>query len=130
MPRISDKQQFLKELNKLLTIAILEEDDVEDLALLDHGDLLDPDEPMLLLSEATDLAELYTIAENTRYIVPRMVVLKSSEFMDKFFLTQPVADFRQQTRMSQDAFRHIVRVIEGNPIFFNDSNTPQAAVYL
>lgn len=82
--------------------------------------------------EATlaDISELYFIMYNTRYLVPRVVTPKSTEFASAFFHNLPDRLFRQLTRMDKPSFFKLVEMISDHSIFSNNSLYQQAPVVL
>ena len=106
MPHQTERQRTLVELESVLKIAILEEDDDEDYALL-FGDLqeLDPFE------DETDI-ELYLLINASRFLLPRTHFAKSQDFVKEFFRRLPEEHFRQLTCTSQDGFRFTVHQIQ------------------
>lgn len=149
MPRISNRQQALKEVRQKIYLNILmhsstdEVDDSEsehsssDFKLSDSdsdadlfsstdseagGDFMEPE------GHPDDLLELDAVMDSSRYHVERPIVSKSRDFITNYFDQLPPLIFRQMTRMDKASFFVLVALIESHPIFHNVSTFDQAPV--
>jgi hypothetical protein len=112
MPKISEKAVLLKDIDSALFQAakwsfFSDGDDTED--------------------EVDDLVELHHAVSSVRYLAPRLPVMKLTNFRSNVHRYDPDR-FRQAFRMDQTSFNAIVRLIEGHPVFHNNSLNPQQDV--
>lgn len=134
MPRSSSRQGLLRSIRKAKELAaysaLLEEEDalIEDEEVLMHQD--DPEGAPTACQDYNDLLELEYVVANSRYSVSREIRPKSREFVELFFQEQTEDEFLQATRMSTNAFKAVLSLIEGHPAFQSDSYHQQAPVFL
>ncbi|KAG1713198.1 hypothetical protein DVH05_000918 [Phytophthora capsici] len=123
MPKTSERQRFLRELHDVLAIAILEEDDEEDLEELSLEQFLD--------SDLDDTAELLLLVHSNRYLTDRVRLPKTTEFLqDSFRESIFGTTFRSMARMDKASFFRVVTLIQDNPVFLNRSTCPQAPAWI
>lgn len=125
MPKKSEREQFLFELELLIVGAFQDEWDAEQVGVpgfvvSDHSD--DQDSYLDFLLEA------YCAAINSRFLFPKTIRPKSRQWALEHFSTLHDEDMRQVTRMSFTAFEKLLQLIEHDPIFSNDSTCPQLNV--
>jgi len=65
---------------------------------------------------------------HSRYLVPRKRLRKSDEWRVEIALNDPIKRVKAFFRMEPESVRSLVRVIEDDPIFQNNSNCPQRPV--
>lgn len=143
MPRISDRQKQLRDVMHTLQLAIANESSSDDSmtspksqqhVMDDHDsdsstESHEQDTPGLQKDVTiSDMGELYFLMYNSRYLLPRTVTAKSIEFANQFFHNLPEKLFRQMTKMNKATFFHLCSLIQGDPIFHNDSFCPQSLV--
>ncbi|POM69288.1 Hypothetical protein PHPALM_14440 [Phytophthora palmivora] len=115
MPRVSERQRLLGEIIDILAVAILEEDDEEELYDLGCDDML---------------TALLLLVESRRYLEEHARLPMSIEFRESGFQSLSPKQFRQMTRVSHTSFLRIVSDIENHGIFQNNSACRQAPVWL
>ncbi len=84
----------------------------------------------LIAQLQSDLAA-YLLIKNTRYLNPRPFVEKSGSLHLAWTYAQNPADhgrFQHMLRVSPYVFFVILQLIEGHPVFHNNSNNPQTPV--
>ncbi|KAG1703366.1 hypothetical protein DVH05_008274 [Phytophthora capsici] len=98
MPKTSERQRFLRELHDVLAIAILEEDDGEDL----EGEL---SLEQFLDSDLDDTTELLLLVHSNRYLTDRVPLPKTTEFLQGSFRESIFGTtFRSMARMDKASF--------------------------
>jgi len=125
MPKVSERQLVIDEIEQFIEASLLLDAlDVED-SSSDESSESSSDSDM----DPIDIAfELLTDALGKRYHAPRLRVPKSNHFRMEILFNLPCNRFAQQMRMSPTAFRHILNLIEINPIFMNNGHCPQRDV--
>ncbi|POM76421.1 Hypothetical protein PHPALM_6335 [Phytophthora palmivora] len=123
MPHVSERQRLLGEIIDILAVAILEEDDEEELHDLGCDD-------MELPSSTEELTALLVLVESRRYLEGHARLPMSIEFRESGFQSLSPKQFRQMTRVSHTSFLRIVSDIENHGIFQNNSACGQAPVWL
>ena len=109
MPKISDREAFLIELNDILRIfAMYDEEHTESFK---------------------EVYDVYVGIQLSRYMNPRNVIPKSRSLMD-LLLAYEDHQFKVIARMTKSSFLAVLNMIESNPVFHNDSRHPQAPVSL
>jgi hypothetical protein len=109
MPKRSDREAFLIELNDILRIlAMYNEEHTESFK---------------------ELYDVYVGIQLSRYMNPRNVIPKSRSLMD-LLLAYEDHQFKVIARMTKSSFLAVLNMIESNPVFHNDSRHPQAPVSL
>lgn len=103
MPRVSDRRQLIADLISGMTAAALDVEDYEDFVLLDtlfdtDGELsldsiFEMDEELLLDTPMDDLAEVLMLVEGNRYLTPRLLYDKSSDFTKNYSCSCPTTAF-------------------------------------
>lgn len=70
---------------------------------------------------------MYTFVSSMRYMADRdrQPVI---DYMNEVLMKLPNEKWKEDTRMTRDAFEHIVELIKSDPVFQNDSNNKQAPV--
>ncbi|KAL3660523.1 hypothetical protein V7S43_014667 [Phytophthora oleae] len=115
MPKRSDRQQLIHEVVDVLAVAAVEEED----------------DAMLDLADDSKTEEQLQLVQSSRYLVPRQRAEVCTLFLpDVFLYSIPESRFRDKTRMHRSSFTRIVREMEDNPIFHNNSYCPQAPVWM
>ncbi|OWZ19331.1 hypothetical protein PHMEG_0006444 [Phytophthora megakarya] len=76
MPKMSERQGFLREILDVLAVATLEEEDEEDLNLSSE---------QLLLSKLDDISDLLLLVQSHRYLTDRVRLPKSTAFLADTF---------------------------------------------
>jgi hypothetical protein len=108
MPRLSSKQCLLNELDETITI----------------GYFFD----FLNSKEIEELVEYRLITTDLRCLVPITNIPKNRAMLDMLWMWNE-NEFKQETRMSRNSFKTLVRMIEDHAIFHNNSRNPQAPVW-
>ena len=98
MPKISDRQLLIRELNELVEVHIINDDN------MNLGELI----------------ELQWSVHETRCINPKIPIPRNRAMMDMLWRYDEL-DFRQETRMCKSSFKTLVHVIENHPTFHNNS---------
>eukprot|EP00644_Phytophthora_capsici_P013820 jgi/Phyca11/119893/e_gw1.40.258.1 len=111
-----------------MAVSALESGDGEVSLALDT--LIGSDEAFPLDAPTEDIAEIFTLVDNSRYITPRDLYAKSRDFAMNYFFQLPDVSFRQLTRMTKPTFLYVLSEIKDHPIFHNKSNNEQADVWL
>lgn len=115
MPRCS-------ELQRLLAVAILEEENDEDLGFAhNHADTE--------FTAIDDLADLLLLGQSSRYLGQRTKISKSVDFKLSIFHQLPEDQFRLLTRTSRASFVRIASEIEAHRVFHNRCGYKQAPVW-
>ena len=122
MPRNSERQTLLSDVVDVMAIAILDEEDDEDLEL---SDLCDNE----LFSPVGELSELLLHVQSARYLADRQRLPKSIAFNENVFCSLAEPEFRQIARMTKGSFWRVVSEIQDHPVFINQSPFPQAPVW-
>jgi hypothetical protein len=104
MPRKSEKAAIAEFVQEHVRLAILEEEE--------------PDEELLDM--------LHGLA-STRYLYPRRDLLKTKAIVDNLFALDE-EEFRKFVRVSKDSFRKILRYIDHDDVFRNNSRNCQTEV--
>jgi hypothetical protein len=148
MPRVSSRQQSLREVKKHLMLNIgvqssseegssASEVDSLDLGFTESNSDMDYDssddsevigDMFELEGSPEGLLKLYSLMQSTRYFVEKGVTTKSKEFATQFFAALPAPQFRQMTRMDKPAFFGLVRMIQFHSVFQSNSANEQAPV--
>jgi hypothetical protein len=109
MPRISDRQKLLKDIEKTIKVlAIFGEDDTDDF---------------------NELMELRYVLGISRYINLR-INYEKNRTMNDFLWRVSDADFRQITRMTKPSFKKLCTLIGSHNIFRGNSNHKQTPVWI
>lgn len=108
MPCQSERQLILKDLNEALDFTIVAGDEC--------------------FSTPETLLSMIEEVEATRYLEPRDEVPKSSDWYLLIFPLLQNTRFRIFTRMDRMSFELVLRKVQQDPVFQNQSNTPQAPV--
>jgi DDE superfamily endonuclease len=107
MPKISDRQRLIQELDELIRLSIINDDDNSDLE---------------------ELMELRWSVEETRFINPRIPIPRNRSMIDMLWRYNEY-DFKQEIRMCKNFFKTLVHVIENHPIFHNNARNTQRNVW-
>ncbi len=124
MPKQNERQCFINEIVDVTAVAILEEEDDEDLVMaMDLGD-----DGGLWSSPTKDLQDLLLVVQGSRFLSERHVVPKSVELAAIVFNRLPDYKFRRMTRMTRSSFHRVLCEIENHPVFHNNSTFSQKPV--
>jgi hypothetical protein len=108
MPKVSERQQIIRDLDKLIELHIIYNDD-------NSGDF-------------HEFIELQWLLNAARFVNPKTPIPRNRSMIDMLWNYNEY-DFKQETRMCRQSFKTLVRTIEGHPIFQNDSRHPQRLVW-
>ena len=130
MPKQSERQRLMIEIIDLMGVAILEEEDDEEL----HADERETDalqrfEEGALSSSVDDLTELLVLVESSRYQHKCHRIARSIDFIVTGFHSLSSREFRQLTRTTRECFYRVVGEIEGHDVFQNSARVEQAPVW-
>jgi hypothetical protein len=129
MPRVSERQQILREIIDAMAVAILDEE-AED----EFGD--DDEQALEQLGDeehtsATDeIAALLILVESHRYLQGHDRLPKSIDFRTAGFGARSSKEFRRMTRMDRYSFYCVVGEIEQHAVFYSTSDLGQAPVWV
>lgn len=87
MPKLSDRQRFLREIHSVLAVAALEEADSDTLGI-STADTEVHDEKFLF-SEVDAVSDVLLLVQSSRYLVARERLPKATVFLADTFFTQP-----------------------------------------
>ena len=108
MPKISERQRLIEDIDELLEKIMLDDDDnTEDLE---------------------DIFELKIFIESSRFISSRKTIPKNPSMNDMLWIW-PEEAFKQEVRMGKVAFVRLVNLIESHEVFKNNSRYKQKAVW-
>ncbi|KAL4162345.1 hypothetical protein PRNP1_002892 [Phytophthora ramorum] len=114
MPKQSDRQRLLREVEDTLAVNALEEEDDAMLMLNEYDEEAD----RLLFSDTSEANELLQLVQSSRYLVGRERAIKSTIFVaDAFWYYIPDQRFRDITRMDRETFERVVGEIENHRVF-------------
>lgn len=116
MPRISEKQLLLRNLEHVIALASLEDPST------------DSSDDSCVDTEEDALGELYAVVSSQRYLKPRMLVPKCSRWLIEVLPELDDNRFRTFVRVNRGGFRDILREIENDPVFTNTSRHSQTPV--
>jgi hypothetical protein len=109
MPRVSERQKLLNEVDSLLETMIL------------YGDEKSKD--------FSQLMEVKVALSTFRFLNLRKHLAKNRS-MNEMFLQYGHRDFKQVARMDKRSFERLVEMISGDPIFQSDNRKKQAPVWI
>ncbi|KAL0581361.1 hypothetical protein ABG067_008457, partial [Albugo candida] len=107
MPKVSNRHQTIKNINSLLRQSVIDEED----------------------REAEELDEILWGIETKRCLNSGDGIPKLKQFRD-YFLQWSDEEFVKICRMERETFIKILRLIENNNVFLNESYCPQLDVHV
>ncbi|KAE9355365.1 hypothetical protein PR003_g2898 [Phytophthora rubi] len=128
LPKISDRQQVITQVIDLLALAVLEDELDEDADGSSPFD--DWTECFPVESTVDELHEILLQLLSRRYMAARINKRRSHEFARQYFLNLHDDDFRQLTRTTRESFEFISNKIKDHRVFQNNSDHPQAPIWL
>src|SRR3954469_120106 len=129
MPYPSERQAFLQKAEDTLAVALLDEQFLEDVSLVDSQEPF-TEQDLIFGQDSDFFLEILLGAHALRYVTPHIPTPKTRAYMDNIFDLISDVDFQQQCRMTKESFQKIVELIKDHPIFHNNSFIEQTPVKL
>ncbi|ETI39378.1 hypothetical protein L914_00399 [Phytophthora nicotianae] len=129
MPIVSQRKRALRGLREGIRAAALSEN------ISFFFDVFDDDEmPSLEMPDLNDdmmmeFIEAYWFISRSRYLNKREPVPRAPDALDFWLQKLDEGRFVQDFRVTRFQFAQIVELIQGHPVFFNNSNVPQTPAW-
>jgi len=121
IPKISDRQKFLYEIDELLDFLILRESSLSQFS----------DGEEQVQKDIDEILELKFVVENTRYFkLEKTPIPKSVSYPRDLLWRLPEAELRQAIRMDYRALCRVEELIRDDMVFRSKSTNPQREVWL